>query len=62
MFDEGGAVVRNGYAELPAQASLGVILNEKVAVVHPHEAMASLASRSSMIIQSLIHSPSGSVT
>jgi galactonate dehydratase len=39
MFDGGGAVVRNGYAELPSKPGLGVTLNEKVAALHPYKPM-----------------------
>ena len=39
LFDGGGAVVQEGYAELPTKAGLGVTLNEKVAALHPYKPM-----------------------
>jgi galactonate dehydratase len=37
LFYGEGAVIRNGYAELPDKAGLGVRLNEQVAAKHPYQ-------------------------
>ena len=37
LFDGGGPVIKNGYAELPSRPGLGVTLNEKVAAQHPYQ-------------------------
>jgi galactonate dehydratase len=37
LFDGTGPEIRNGYAELPARAGLGITLNEKVAAAHPYK-------------------------
>jgi galactonate dehydratase len=37
LFNGGGAVVKNGYAELPSRPGLGLELNEKVAAQHPYQ-------------------------
>lgn len=37
LFYGEGAVIRNGYAELPDKAGLGVRLNEQVAAQHPYQ-------------------------
>ena len=37
LFEGNGAVVTNGYAELPSKPGLGCTLDEKVAAAHPYK-------------------------
>ncbi len=37
LFEGNGAVVTNGYAELPSKPGLGVTLDEKIAAAHPYK-------------------------
>jgi L-alanine-DL-glutamate epimerase-like enolase superfamily enzyme len=37
LFEGNGAVVHQGFAELPSKPGLGVTLNEKVAAMHPYK-------------------------
>ena len=37
LFGGDGAVIKDGYAELPSRPGLGVTLNEKVAAAHPYK-------------------------
>jgi galactonate dehydratase len=37
LFEGGGVMIKQGYAELPTRPGLGVTLNEKVAAQHPYQ-------------------------